>query len=191
MNNQVGEEIKEAVRILKKGGVILYPTDTIWGIGCDATNEEAVRKVSRIKKRPLGKNFIMLVDSKDMLLRYAKNVAPDVILEMEHATLPTTFILPGVNGIAPSLIHNDGTTGIRIPKDIFCTRLIRESGVPLVSTSANYFSQHPPASFRFIDPGLIKEVDYVVKWRQEESTPAKPSHIIRIYPDGTRAILRD
>ncbi|HHJ10232.1 MAG TPA: threonylcarbamoyl-AMP synthase [Bacteroidetes bacterium] len=184
-------DIRQAVEILKKGGVILYPTDTIWGLGCNATDEETVRKIARVKKRAESKSFIILVDSVEMLKHYFSEVPEDIANEMIHTDLPTTYILAGVSGLASSLIREDGTTGVRMPQDPFCVELIRELCVPLVSTSANFSGDLPPAHFGEIDPKIIKLVDYVVRWRQDDRTLCRPSRIVKILSDGTRKIIRE
>ena len=185
------DDIQKAINVLKRGGIILYPTDTIWGIGCDATNEEAVRKIFRIKKRPENKGFIILVDSKDTLEYFFKNLPEGVTEEMSQAECPTTYVLPGTTGVAPFLIRKDGTTGVRMPQDQFCRDLIRLLGRALVSTSANFAGEPPPAHFGEINPALIKQVDYVVRWRQNDWIPSRPSRIIKIMQDGTKEIIRE
>ncbi len=185
------EDIKRALEILKNGGVILYPTDTIWGIGCDATNEEAVRRVARIKNRPEQKSFIILFGSTEMLHRFMERASHSREVEVHHTDRPTTYILSGITGVAPSLVRNDGTVGVRIPDDPFCRELIGQLGVPLVSTSANFAGTPPPSCFDEIDPSLHKIVDYVVQWKQKDRTPARPSRIVKILPDGQEKIIRE
>ncbi len=185
------DEIHDCTKILKKGGIIVYPTDTIWGLGCDATKEEAVRKIAQVKKRAESKSFIILVDSKEMLKHYFRNVSENIAEEMIHTDFPTTYILSGGSGLASSLIREDGTTGVRIPKDPFCIELIRELGVPLVSTSANFAGDPPPAHFGEVDMAIIDHSDYVVRWRREDRTPARPSRIIKILPGGTKEVIRE
>jgi len=188
---KVEEEINQVVQVLRKGGVILYPSDTIWGIGCDATNEEAVRRIYQIKKRPDKRSFLILTDSVAMLRKYVHNIPRSVLKALQSTVSPTTFIFSEVSGIASGLVRDDGTTGIRIPKDPFCLELIRRLKAPLVSTSANYSSQPSPVNFRAIDPALKDEVDYVVKWRQDDLREAVPSRIVRIMSDGIMEIIRD
>ncbi|MCD6202609.1 MAG: threonylcarbamoyl-AMP synthase [Bacteroidales bacterium] len=185
------KDIRQAVEILKKGGVILYPTDTIWGLGCDATDEATVRKIARVKKRAESKSFIVLVDSVEMLKHYFREVPEEITKEMIQTDLPTTYILAGVSGLASSLIRKDGTTGVRIPRDPFCVELIRELGVPLVSTSANFAGEPPPAHFGQVDQAIINQLDYVVRWHRDSRTPARPSRIIKILPDGRKEIIRE
>ncbi len=184
------KDIGKAVEVVSRGGVILYPTDTIWGLGCDATNEEAVRRISRIKNRPEKKSYIVLMGSVEMLRRYGGDIPENTVPEMTAAPRPTTFILPGIWALAPSLVQEDGTLGVRIPADPFCRELIRRTGVPLVSTSANFTGEPPPAHFAEIPPALIKLVDYVVRWRQDDLAPSRPSRIVKILPGGGREVLR-
>lgn len=184
------EDIERAVMILRQSGVILYPTDTIWGLGGDAENEAAVQRIYRIKRRPANKSFILLMDP-DKVRIYFPEIRDTVLEEMRQATRPTTYILPGAVGLASSVIAADGSVAVRLPHDDFCQSLLRRFGKALVSTSANFAGTPPPAHFAEIDPALREEVDYVVHWRQDERTPARPSKIIKILPGGTRKIIRD
>jgi L-threonylcarbamoyladenylate synthase len=184
------DDIDKAVAVLREGGVILYPTDTIWGLGCDAENEAAVQRIFRLKKRPPQKSFILLMDSPAMVRHYLPDLSGRLPEEMSQTPRPTTYILPGAKGLAPSVVAADGTVAVRLPQDDFCRILITAFGKALVSTSANFTGTPPPAHFGEIDPGLIKECDYVVQWRRDDRTPARPSRILRILPDGTRKIIR-
>lgn len=185
------EDIKRALDVLKSGGVILYPTDTIWGIGCDATDEKAVRRVAWIKKRPEQKSFIILFDSTKKLHHYMQKV-PEKWEEVIHRTTrSTTYILSGITGVAPSLVREDGTVGVRIPDDPFCRELIVQLEVPLVSTSANFSGTPPPACFQEIDRNLMGLVDYVVQWKQDDPSPRRPSRIVKILPDGQEKVIRE
>ncbi len=184
------EDIDNAVAVLREGGVILYPTDTIWGLGCDAEKPQAAERIFRIKRRPPDKSFIILMEGEEMLRHYFPQISDRLAAEISHTKQPTTFILSGTGGIAPRVIAADGTVAVRIPQDPFCRTLLKSFGKALVSTSANFAGAPSPAHFAGIDPALIKETDYVVHWRQDDRTPARPSRIIRILPGGTRTIIR-
>ena len=172
-------EVEEALDVLKKGGVILYPTDTIWGIGCDATSEEAVMRIYQLKKREDSKSMIILMADEREVLQYV--AAPDLAVFdfLEEQTRPTTIIFEGAIGLPSNLIAADGSIAIRIVKDPFCRHLIRRLRKPIVSTSANISGQASPASFTDIPLQIIKSVDHVVKWRQDDHSNSLPSQIIR------------
>jgi L-threonylcarbamoyladenylate synthase len=185
------EDIKKAGAVLRSRGVILYPTDTIWGLGCDAEDEEAVSRIFHIKQRPRQKSFIILMEGEEMLRRYVPGIPGTLADGMTRDTRPTTYILTGVKGVAPSVQAGDGTVAVRIPQDDFCMALLRDLGKAIVSTSANFAGAPPPRHFGEINPDLISKADYVVGWRQDDRTPARPSRIIRILPGGTREIIRE
>jgi len=183
------EEVKKCVSVLREGGTILYPTDTIWGIGCDATNEEAVSKVFDIKHRPSSKSMIILVAEPHQISFYAD--VPVVSKELvEYSELPLTIIYPKAKGIAKSLIAEDGSIAIRVVKDEFCKMLIHTLRKPLVSTSANISGEPAPVIFDEIDEAIKNKVDYVVNLRQHETKKSPPSRIIKIEMDGTIEIIR-
>lgn len=185
------EEIKKAADTLRKGGTILYPTDTIWGIGCDATNCEAVKKVFTIKGREETKSLLMLVDSLDRVYRYVENV-PDIACELiEASDVPLTIIYSCAVDLAGNLINEDGSIGIRITRDPFCRELIRRFGKPIVSTSANQSDCPHPGNFSEISSDIISSVDYVVNHRQTEKTKFNPSPIIKLGPKGEIKIIRN
>jgi L-threonylcarbamoyladenylate synthase len=187
----VSEDLIRAAEVLAGGGTILYPTDTIWGLGCDATNSAAVERIFAIKKRPDAKSMIILVDSEKMLFQYAGDF-PDVALDiLRISDNPLTIIFPDAHGIAPGLIAEDGSAGIRLTRDKFCTDLIRKIGRPIVSTSANISGLPWPQTFKNIDREIRDSVDYVVKWRQDERSPGKPSGIIKVWPDGKIKVIRE
>jgi len=174
------EEITKALAILKSGGLVLYPTDTIWGIGCDATNPEAVKKIYQLKQREESKSMLVLVDNADRILRHVRNV-PDVAWQLIDVNdKPMTIIYPGACNLAQNLINHDGTIGIRIVQDEFCQKLISRLNKPLVSTSANISGQPAPAIFDEISDEIKKGVDYIVNWRQDETSEAQPSSIIKV-----------
>ncbi len=186
------EDIKNAVDCMRKGGVILYPTDTIWGIGCDATNAEAVAKVYQIKQRDDAKALICLVDSDARLQRYVRNV-PAVAWDLIDATTdkPTTLILDHAVNLAPNLISEDGSVGIRITHEPFSHELCYRMQKAIVSTSAN-ISGHPAAqNYRDIDPAILDAVDYVCESRRQEHKSHKPSSIIKLTEDGIVTIIRN
>lgn len=185
------EEIKSSVEVLRKGGVILYPTDTIWGLGCDASDEKGVERICSIKRRPESKSMIILVDSAAMLERYTTE-APDIAFELiEVADGPLTLVLPAKAGlIAPQLISDDGFIGVRICRDDFCSSLIAKLRKPIVSTSANISGSPPPAIYDEISEEIKTGVDYIVNYRQNDTGRATPSPVIKILPNGTIEILR-
>jgi L-threonylcarbamoyladenylate synthase len=184
-------DLTSALKVLRQGGVILYPTDTIWGLGCDATCEEAVKRIYQIKQREDTRSMLVLLADTTRLNEYVNDV-PEIAWEiMKIAEKPLTVIYPGAKNLATSLVGSDGTIGIRLVKDEFCCRLIRDFGKPIVSTSAN-FSGHPwPANFSQIDMKLIQQVDYVVTWRQNENKKGKPSGIIRLGINGEVQVIRE
>lgn len=184
------EDLNQALRVLKEGGVILYPTDTIWGLGCDATREDAVEKIFRIKKRTESRSLIVLVNGFGMLERYVRNV-PDTAREiLEVADKPITLIYPEARNLAPSVCAGDGSAGIRLCYESFCSELITRFRKPVVSTSANISDLPSPQDFSEIDEYIIKSADYVVKYRQEDTTKYPPSSIIKLGIDGTIKIIR-
>lgn len=188
MNQQ--EDIKNAIEVMKQGGVILYPTDTVWGIGCDATNAEAVAKVYKIKKRDDSKALICLVDSDARLQRYVRNV-PNVAWDiLDIATKPTTIILDGAINLAPNLIAEDGSIALRITKEPFSHELCYRFQRPLVSTSANISGEPAAANYNDISQELLDAVDYVCFSRRQEHKPHTPSSIIKLKADGEVMIIR-
>ena len=184
------QDIKNAIEAMKKGGVILCPTDTIWGIGCDATNAEAVKRVYDIKQRDDSKALICLVDSDDRLQRYVRNV-PDVAWQLiDCVEKPTTLILDGAVNLAPNLIAEDGSIGIRITKEAFSHELCYRFQKAIVSTSANISGEPAAQNYRDIDPRILEKVDYVCWTRRQEHQPHQPSSIIKLSADGQVVIIR-
>lgn len=184
------EDLKSAVEVLRDGGTILYPTDTIWGIGCDATNLQAVQRVYDIKHRADNKSMLVLVDSEAQLIRYVVQV-PEIAWQLIDVSIkPLTIIYPGAKNLARNLIAENGSVGIRMPKDEFCRKLISRFGKPVVSTSANLSGRRAPALFSEIENEIISEVDYVVKWRRTDTTPGEASSVIELGPGGEIKILR-
>ena len=184
------QDIKNAIEAMKKGGVILYPTDTVWGIGCDATNAEAVKRVYEIKQRDDSKALICLVDSDARLQRYVRNV-PDVAWQLiDCVEKPTTLILDGAVNLAPNLIAEDGSIGIRITKEDFSHELCFRFQKAIVSTSANISGEPAAQNYRDIDPRILEKVDYVCWTRRQEHQPHQPSSIIKLSADGQVVIIR-
>lgn len=188
------EDIKRAVETMRKGGVILYPTDTVWGIGCDATNVEAVKRVYAIKQRDDSKALICLVDSDARMQRYFRNV-PDVAWQLvdslkEGNAKPTTLILDGAINLAENLIAEDGSIGIRITNEPFSKELCYRFQKAIVSTSANISGEPAAQNYCDIDPRIIEAVDYVCWSRRQEHQPHTPSSIIKLKEDGEVEIIR-
>ena len=177
-------EINKAIEILKKGGLVLYPTDTIWGIGCDATNENAVAKVFELKQRNESKALISLVGDKKELITLTKQIPKEA-----ESYKPTTIIYTNISGLAKNLIANDGTAAIRIVQDHFCKQLIQNFGKPIVSTSANISGENTPEQFAEISEEIKSNVDYIVNLRQNEIM-SNPSDILFINKDGSIKKIR-
>ena len=185
----IKEEIENALIVLKKGGLILYPTDTIWGIGCDATNPDAVEKVFQLKKRSDKKSLICLVSDFKMLNEYIENV-PEVAYDiLKYAKKPTTIIYDDPIRVAENIIAEDNSLAIRVAKDDFCKKLIKKFRRPIVSTSANVSTAKSPQSFAEIDPLILEGVDYVVNLQHEKKS-GKPSAIIKLKNDGSVKVIR-
>ncbi|KQR70807.1 L-threonylcarbamoyladenylate synthase [Pedobacter sp. Leaf176] len=184
------EEINKALEVLKSGGVILYPTDTIWGLGCDASNPEAVDKILKIKNRPAEKSLIVLLDVDSKLQSYVTE-APEIAYDLiEYAENPLTIIFSGAKNLANNVINEDGSVGIRIVKHDFCTPLIQRFRKPIVSTSANLSGEPSPKNFDDISSEIIDAVDYVVDFEQENRTSKKPSTIMKLSPGGQFEFIR-
>lgn len=185
------EDIKKSLEILRSGGVFLYPTDTIWGLGCDAGDEKGVERIYTIKRRPESKSMIILVDSATMLERFTTDT-PEIAFELiDVADGPLTLVLPARVGLlAPQLISDDGFIGIRICRDDFCSALIGQFRKPIVSTSANISGAPPPAVYDEISEEVKAGVDYIVNYRQNDMGRATPSPVIKILTNGTIEILR-
>ncbi|MBE6269019.1 MAG: threonylcarbamoyl-AMP synthase [Bacteroidaceae bacterium] len=186
----IADEAKRAIEVMRKGGVILYPTDTVWGIGCDATNEEAVKRIYEIKKRTDNKAMLLLVDSPDRIVRYVSKI-PHVAWDlMELTTKPLTIIYDGARNLAPSLVAEDGSIGIRVTAELFSKELCYRFQKAVVSTSANISGEPTPRYFAEIDPEIIEAVDYVVKYRHLEKGSPKPSSIIKLTEKGEVTVIR-
>ena len=185
------EDIKAAIEVLQKGGVILYPTDTIWGLGCDATNEEAVKRLYEIKKRDGSKNMLILMENAALLDRYLDEV-PEIAYDLIELTdKPLTIIYEGAKNLAKNLIATDGSIGIRITSEAFSAELVRRFKKPIVSTSANISGKTVPANFKEIPQEIIAVADYVVKYRQDETKKGHPSSIMKLGRGGEVKIVRE
>ena len=183
------ENISQALKILVSGETLIYPTDTIWGLGCDATNAEAVEKIYKIKNRPDSKSLIILVDGMEMLKKYISAVPEKILKFLNTTERPTTVIYNQPIGLAPNVVAYDDTVAIRIVQNDFCKALIREYGKPIVSTSANFSGADSPAGFDEIDPLLLKQVDYIVNLPAAE-TKKTASQIIKLNDLGEIEFLR-
>ena len=185
------KEVDEAVRVMRGGGIILYPTDTVWGLGCDATNAAAVERIYRLKRSENKKSMLVLCASADMTVRYV-NKAPEVAFEvMELATSPLTAILPGAAGVAENLIPEEGTLGVRIPNHEFCRRMLAGLKKPIVSTSANISGEATPVGLQDVAKEIVDGVDFVVNPRFEGKPTRKASSIIAFGEGGEVKIIRE
>lgn len=183
-------EADEAVRILRAGGIILYPTDTVWGLGCDATDAAAVQRIYDLKRSVNKKSMLVLCASSDMVVRYV-NRAPGIAFEvMEMATSPLTLILPGAVGVAENLIPDEGTLGVRVPDHAFCQRVLRGLGRPIVSTSANISGEPTPARLQEVAREIVDGVDFVVDPRFEGKPTRKASSIVAFGEGGEVQVIR-
>ncbi|MVN77062.1 translation factor Sua5 [Hymenobacter sp. HMF4947] len=185
------QEVDAAVDILLMQQIILYPTDTVWGLGCDAEVPRAVEKLYKLKGRPEGKPSIVLVADLAMLARYAAAVPPELEAALAAQTRPTTYILPASRAVAAGLVAPDGTVGLRIVQDEFCHKVVRRMGHGLVSTSANKAGEPTPAVYAEVDPAIVRGADYVVNWRQDDATRTTPSRVVRLGPSGTLEVVRE
>ena len=186
----LNNEVAAALKIVQQGGIILYPTDTIWGIGCDATNTEAVQKIYRLKQRDEAKSMIILLDNDNKLQIYISDV-PELAYDLiEFAENPLTLVMPGAKNISPALIAADGSVGVRVSDHPFCQQLIQRLRKPLVSTSANISGKPSPQYFSQIDQEIIDGVDYVVDIDQHSMEIKNPSTIMRLAPNGSFEFIR-
>jgi len=189
MNKETEMEIARSLSVLQSGGVLVYPTDTIWGIGCDATRAPSVQRVYEIKKRSESKSLIILVSDQQMLRSYVQEVPEQLSRFLHEAKRPTTVIYKGRDGLAPNVLASDGTVAIRIVQDDFCRELISRFGKPIVSTSANYSNSPSPASFAEIDRSLLKKADYIVNLSRDKKQ-VLASQIIKLNDTGEVEFLR-
>ncbi|CAN5889713.1 L-threonylcarbamoyladenylate synthase [soil metagenome] len=184
------QDIEECLTVLRNGGLILYPTDTVWGIGCDAQNEDAVAKIYKLKNRNEQKSMIILLADEKEILKYTDQQFPSVFDYVKGANKPVTVIYSKAINLAPNLINTDGSVGIRVVNDEFCKRLINAFGKPVVSTSSNISGYPAPGTFADIDIKIKDGVDYMVQHRQDDLEPAVPSTVIKVNADGSYTICR-
>ena len=191
MEEDIKLEAEGAVKALKDGGIILYPTDTVWGIGCDATLDSAVERVFEIKQRSDSKSLIILVSDLDMLARYVKEIPPMALDLIEINDRPMTIIYPQGTGLSSKVIAEDGSVAIRIPKNDFCVEMIRKFGKPVVSTSANISGDQTPSCFAEINAEITDSADYVVEPCLEEDSEGQASQIIKLGMGGEVTVIRE
>jgi L-threonylcarbamoyladenylate synthase len=184
-------DIDHCLKVLQGGGLILYPTDTIWGIGCDATNAAAVKRIFNLKQRPDSKSMIVLLADEKELMQYVAHIDLAVFDYLAKTNKPTTVIYEGALGLADNVISTDGSVAIRIVKDTFCKHLIKRFRKPIVSTSANLSGDPSPATFKDVMPAIWQGVDYIVQHRQKDTTPHTASSIIKWNRDGSVTVIRE
>lgn len=189
MEEKFTTEIQNSLKILQNSGTILYPTDTVWGIGCDARDEKAVEKIYKIKQRASNKALLCIVSDKEMLEEYVE-LNPTIEKLLSQITRPTTIIYPKAKGLAKNLLAADGSIAIRIVQDSFCKELIKEFGAPIVSSSANISQHNTPSSYKEIEASILEGVDYIVNLQTEKKSQA-PSRLIQISSEGEIIILRN
>lgn len=190
MPHDFGQDIEQCVDVLRKGGLILYPTDTVWGIGCDATNDEAVKRVYRLKQRADNKALIVLLDSVEHLDHYVTAVPPIAYELLEAVVKPLTIIYDGAFNVSHHLLGIDDTIGIRVPQEPFTQRLCEHFGKPIVSTSANISGRATPMQFAEIEKEIVDGVDFVANYRRDDTALCEPSNVIMLRSDGTFRIIR-
>lgn len=187
---ELNQAVKQAVDVMRKGGVILYPTDTVWGLGCDATNEKAVAKVYAIKQRNDAKALITLTDNENILSYFMKEV-PEIAYDLiECADKPLTIIYPNAKNLAPNLLAEDGSVGIRVTREEVSATLCQRMRTPIVSTSANISGEPTPQTFSEITNAIKDQVDFIIPLRQDDNTPHEPSGIIKLFANGTFKMIR-
>ncbi len=184
------DEIEKTVKILQSGGTILYPTDTIWGIGCDSTNQKAVDKIYKIKQRIEGKSLLVLVDSVERIPNYVDKINPVILDLVKNYERPLTVIYPNAKNVAKGVSASDNTIGIRVVNDEFCRELIKKFGKAIVSTSANISGEPAPVIFQQISEEIKKSTDYIVNLYHDRIRSMKPSRIIRITENGGFEVVR-
>lgn len=187
---EFSDDIRNCLAVLKNGGIIIYPTDTVWGLGCDATNPAAVQKIFTIKTREEGKSLLILVNGYGMLERYVQEIPPTAGELISVSDSPLTIIYPDAKNLAEGVCAADGSAGIRICNEEFCNELISRFRKPLVSTSANFSGEPTPANFSEIDKEITGKVDYVVRYRQNDRQKHAPSPVIKVEKDGSFKIIR-
>jgi L-threonylcarbamoyladenylate synthase len=185
------KDLEQCLRILENAGVILYPTDTVWGLGCDATNANAVAAIFNMKERDEKKSMIILLEKENVIQNFAKEPNEAIKEIIKNKNRPTTIIYPLVKGLAQNLINEDGTVAIRIPNDSFCVDLIAAFGKPIVSTSANISGEATPSIFSEISSAIKSKVDYCCEYRQADNNKAMPSKIIKWNEDESITVIRN
>ena len=184
------DEVNKALEVIQAGGIILYPTDTIWGLGCDATNQSAVEKIIKLKGRAENKSMIVLLDTENKLESYVSDI-PEIAYDLiEYAENPLTIVFSGAKNLAPNVINEDKSVGIRVVKHPFCQQLIQRFRKPIVSTSANISGQSSPKNFSEISDEILNGVDYVVDFEQDDMTEKKPSTIMKLEESGRFSFIR-
>ena len=186
-----GEDIKNCLEVLKEGGIILYPTDTIWGIGCDATNEAAVKKIYELKHRAESKSMIILLADEKEIGHYAKPPSPEILMMLHEASGPLTVVFPDAVNLAPNLISPDNTIAMRVPHDDFCILLLCAFKKPIVSTSANISGGAAPRNFNDIATEIKNGVDFIVQHRQDDESLSSPSRIVQWTKDEKLIVIRE
>lgn len=184
------DDIKQCIAVLQQGGVILYPTDTVWGLGCDATNAAAVDKVFALKQRPKEKSMIVLLPEGRDVLQYIAAPHPDIIAITESFERPTTVVYDNALGFAGNVVNADGSLAIRVTSDPFCKALLKRYRKPIVSTSANISGAPTASTFRDIDPAIVQGAGYAVYYRRDDDSVTPPSRLVRINDDGSLLVLR-
>ena len=190
IQNEYEQDVKVSCDILKLGGVILYPTDTIWGLGCDATNDKAVDKIFAIQQRDLKKSFVILMTDVKQLCDYIADPLPDLDSMLRQFTEPTTVVYDRAIQLSPAVLAEDGSVAIRITQDPFCRSLIKRFRKPIVSTSANLSGDPSPIHYGLIHPSIRHQSDYIVNWRQHDITPRQASTIMKLNKDGSFTKIR-
>ncbi|MBK7761911.1 MAG: Sua5/YciO/YrdC/YwlC family protein [Bacteroidetes bacterium] len=190
MNTEYDHDIKACIDIMKLDGVILYPTDTIWGLGCDATNEKAIDKLFKIKHRDTKKSFVLLMTDVKQLSQFLANPLPDLDALINQFTEPTTIVYEGAINLPNSVLAADGSIAVRITTDPFCRSLIKRLRNPVVSTSANESGHPSPMHYSLIQQTIVTQSDYVVRWRQHDISTRPPSQILKLEKDGTFTKIR-
>lgn len=184
------EDVEACLQVLRRGGIILYPTDTIWGIGCDATSAAAVQRIYELKQRPANKSMIILLADEKDILQYVADPHPAIFEYLKTVDRPTTVIYAHALHLPDNLVNADGSIAIRIVREPFCRHLLKRFQKPLVSTSANLSGGPSPATFNDVPDAIKQGVDYVVRYRQDDTTPAQPSRIVKFTADGQLVVIR-
>lgn len=191
MNEDLKYEVDAAAKALKEGDIILYPTDTVWGLGCDATRDDAIKRIFDLKRRDDSKSVIVLVSDADMLAKYVRQIPPMAIDLLEINDKPMTIIYPEGVGLSAKVIAEDGSVAIRIPQNEFCVEMIRRFGKPIVSTSANISGEETPGCFAEINAEIIDSVDHIAEPSLEEGSTGSSSQIIKIGMNGEVKVIRE